>query len=210
MAKEKRATWFKIFLHQRAIMDAVPDDVLGRALKAAIAYLDTGEEAALSPLEGAVYASMKQFVDESVADYQRDTDNGKKGGRPKKNPGLPQVTQDNRPLPSLTEAEAEADAEADAEAEANANAEERVCNKPGKPARARFVAPGVQEVLDYCREQGYEMDAQRFVDYYTSVGWKVGKSPMKDWKAAVRNWYRKEEPRGTTEPKFTWTVGHVL
>ena len=34
------------------------------------------------------------------------------------------------------------------------------------------------------------MDAQRFIDYYTSNGWKVGRNPMKDWKAAVRTWER--------------------
>ena len=38
------------------------------------------------------------------------------------------------------------------------------------------------------------MDAERFVDYYTANGWKVGKNPMKDWKAAVRNWERKDPP----------------
>lgn len=32
------------------------------------------------------------------------------------------------------------------------------------------------------------MDAESFVDYYTSKGWVVGKSPMKDWKAAIRTW----------------------
>lgn len=34
--------------------------------------------------------------------------------------------------------------------------------------------------------------AQRFVAYYDSVGWKVGKNPMKDWRACVRTWIMKE------------------
>ncbi len=58
------------------------------------------------------------------------------------------------------------------------------------PARARFSPPSVEEVKAYCSENGYAVDAQRFVDYYTSNGWKVGKNPMKDWKAAVRTWSR--------------------
>lgn len=59
-------------------------------------------------------------------------------------------------------------------------------------ARARFVKPGVEEVAAYCREKGYGIDAQHFVDYYDSNGWKVGKNPMQDWKATVRSWARRD------------------
>lgn len=58
-----------------------------------------------------------------------------------------------------------------------------------KPPRARrFSTPSVDEVSDYCTERKNSVDPQRFVDYYTANGWKVGKNPMKDWKAAVRTW----------------------
>lgn len=68
-------------------------------------------------------------------------------------------------------------------------------NKADKPpARKRFTAPTVQEVTNYCRDKGCSIDAERFVDYYESVGWKVGKNQMKDWKAAVRTWAAKEKP----------------
>ncbi len=59
----------------------------------------------------------------------------------------------------------------------------------------RFTPPTVDEVRAYCAERGNNVDAQRFVDFYVSKGWKVGKSPMKDWKAAVRNWERGERER---------------
>ena len=53
----------------------------------------------------------------------------------------------------------------------------------------RFHPPTVDEVRAYCQERGNRVDPQRFVDHYTSNGWRVGgKSSMKDWKAAVRNW----------------------
>lgn len=58
--------------------------------------------------------------------------------------------------------------------------------------RKRFSAPTVEEVAAYCRERGNAVDPQHFVDYYTSNGWKVGKNPMKDWKAAVRTWERSD------------------
>lgn len=52
----------------------------------------------------------------------------------------------------------------------------------------RFVKPTLEEVEDYCKERNNNIDAQRFINYYESNGWKVGKNPMKDWKAAVRTW----------------------
>ena len=54
----------------------------------------------------------------------------------------------------------------------------------------KFVAPTYNEVAAYCNERHNNVDANRFIDYYTSNGWMVGKNKMKDWKAAVRNWER--------------------
>lgn len=52
----------------------------------------------------------------------------------------------------------------------------------------RFIRPTVEQVQEYCNSRNNGISGQEFVDYYDSKGWKVGKSPMKDWKAAVRTW----------------------
>ena len=52
----------------------------------------------------------------------------------------------------------------------------------------RFVKPTVEEVKAYCRERMNMVNAEKFMNYYESNGWKVGKNPMKDWKATVRTW----------------------
>lgn len=57
-------------------------------------------------------------------------------------------------------------------------------------APARFVPPTVDEVRAYCAERQNGVDAERFVAWYQANGWKVGKNPMKDWRAAVRTWER--------------------
>lgn len=59
---------------------------------------------------------------------------------------------------------------------------------PEKPKRKVFVKPTIEQVAAYCKEKGYDVEAERFFNYYESKGWVVGKSPMKDWKAAVRTW----------------------
>lgn len=70
--------------------------------------------------------------------------------------------------------------------------------KPSKPPRSRFSPPTVEEVRAYCIERGNNVDPDRFVDYYSSNGWMVGKTKMKDWKAAVRTW-EKSGKNKTTE-----------
>lgn len=61
-----------------------------------------------------------------------------------------------------------------------------------KKKTSRFVPPTVEEVKQYCQENGYILDAQRFVDFYECKGWMVGKNKMKNWKAAVRTWVSKD------------------
>lgn len=60
-------------------------------------------------------------------------------------------------------------------------------------AREReFVPPTVEQIRAYCKKRGISIDAEKFVDHYKANGWMVGKAPMEDWKAAVRNWARSE------------------
>ena len=71
------------------------------------------------------------------------------------------------------------------------------------PSPKRFVKPTLEEVSAYCKERNNNIDAQRFIDFYESKGWKVGNTPMKDWKAAVRNWEGREgggKPKGQPTP----------
>jgi len=64
-----------------------------------------------------------------------------------------------------------------------------------KTSKARFSPPTVAEINSYCQESGLKVDAEKFIDYYETVGWVVGKTrkPMKSWKGAVRNWARQDK-----------------
>jgi hypothetical protein len=67
----------------------------------------------------------------------------------------------------------------------------------------RFTTPSVSDLATYFGEIGLTEDPQRFYDYYQSKGWKVGTTPMKDWRAAARTWLqrRKAEQTQTVKPK---------
>ena len=66
----------------------------------------------------------------------------------------------------------------------------------GGKEKAPMWRPTVEEVRAYCSERGNGVDPQAFVDFYESKGWVVGKSPMKDWKAAVRTWEHSRKQEG--------------
>ena len=57
----------------------------------------------------------------------------------------------------------------------------------------RFVPPTPQQVREYAESRGDAIDAERFCDHYASKGWRIGRSPMKDWKAAARNWVARDK-----------------
>ncbi len=65
----------------------------------------------------------------------------------------------------------------------------------GDKKRKRFTPPTLEEVKAYCKERNNRVDPQKWFDHYTSNGWIVGKTKMKDWKASVRTWERNEYDR---------------
>ncbi len=72
----------------------------------------------------------------------------------------------------------------------------------------RFVKPTVVDIAEYCIERNNSVDAEKFYDYYSSNGWKVGKNPMKDWKASVRTWEKNttQEKEKVSQPKKVLTA----
>ena len=80
-----------------------------------------------------------------------------------------------------------------------------VCGEkfPTQTPRKNFVKPTVEEVREYCLERKNNVDPERFVNFYESKDWFVGKNKMKDWKAAVRTW-----ERGSTSSGYMNTISN--
>jgi predicted transcriptional regulator len=72
------------------------------------------------------------------------------------------------------------------------NIEKKDITKVISKESKRFSKPTIQEIQEYCAERKNGIDAEVFFDFYESKGWKVGTTPMKDWKACIRTWERKE------------------
>ena len=113
MAKNtKQPPWFKMWLRDKPLVDIMSDVAVGRAVKAAYSYFDTAEMVDIEPEDLALFAMLKSHIDEAYSDYQRDVENGKKGGRPKATNGAdtkPTVKGGNPGYPPQTEGEEEAE-----------------------------------------------------------------------------------------------------
>ncbi|MDF1551907.1 MAG: hypothetical protein P1P84_02540 [Deferrisomatales bacterium] len=77
-------------------------------------------------------------------------------------------------------------------------------SKTKSGGNGRFAPPSPAEVEAYATTLGLTIDAHRFWDFYASNGWKVGKNPMTDWKACVRNWIRRDaqDDQPTSKPDY--------
>ena len=136
---------------------------------------------ALSSDAAAAFILIKPNLDAS----RRKASNGRKGGAKKQSESKTEAN--GKQTASKKEKENKKEKEVEIENE---------CYTPKPP---RFSPPTVEAVRTYCQERKNNVDPQRFVDYYQARGWKLGTGSMKDWKAAVRTWERKEDGHGTAE-----------
>ena len=73
-----------------------------------------------------------------------------------------------------------------------------ITTEPKKPnSSSRMKRPTVDQIQEYISENNYAVNAEKFYDYYESNGWKVGRNPMKNWKACVRTWSRGSPKKGS-------------
>ena len=125
---------------------------------------------------------------------------GKLGGRPKAN-----ISDEKQKKQMLFEESNEKQSEAKKADNDNDNVNDIKENTLKGVKEKRFAPPTPENVREYCREKGLSVDADRFVDFYESKNWYVGKNKMKDWKAAVRNWARSQRQestaKGTEKPR---------
>ena len=195
---------------------------------AVASYAITGIDPELNGVAKAIFALIKPQIDANNKRYNngcKGAEYGKKGGRPvTKNPigdndenpigdtsKNPIGDNDENPKETPNEKENENVNENENEKEKeNESPSETKREKQAKEKRTRFSAPSVDEVRNYCRERGNSIDAETFVDFYASKGWKVGNSPMKDWQSAIRTWEKRESRASPREQPASFNANDYL
>ena len=167
----------------RALFEALEPEEIGRLVLAMQAYKD-GEEPLVTGNERYIWPSVRNDIDSARASYEetckKRQENGKQGGRPKKADGFSE-NQKNQMVSQETKK---------SKYKAKQSNTKQINNPPdgGCNTRAgRFTPPTLAEVQSYVAERHSAVDPQEFIDFYAAKGWMVGKTPMKDWKAACRN-----------------------
>ena len=80
---------------------------------------------------------------------------------------------------------------------------------PTKNINNNMCKPTVEEVQKYIDEKGYHFSAEEFVAFYDSNGWRVGRNPMKSWKAATVTWERNYRPKKNTGKSFIGVTDEI-
>ena len=193
--------YLKIWCSFAEIIEPLNDAERGRLFTAMLEYAERGTLPEFKGNERYIWPMAKQSIDRTRDESGRKRENGQRGGRPRK----PEETSENQKKANeSTENQQEAN-ESYKEKEKDKDKEKKETPLAGckEKTASRFTPPTVEEVAQYCRERKNNVDAQRFVDFYESKGWRVGNQPMKDWRACVRTWERERE-RGS--PKKTVTA----
>ena len=176
-----------------AAIEKMNNEQAGELIKAIYAFQKNPDVVPEDPAIAFVFEIIKQKLEEDNKRYEEvcaaRSEGGKKGGRPKANASdkKQMVSEESKKSKCFSEKAKKADNDNEYDNDLKENTLEGVKEK-------RFAPPTLENVSEYCREMGYtNVDAVCFIDFYTSKGWMVGKNRMKDWKAAVRNWDRREK-----------------
>ncbi len=180
----------------------------------------------------ALFIAIKPVIDNAHNRYDACVENGRKGGAPKgsrNNPSGKAIQPNQRPNqypnqePNLYK-DKDVDKDKDIDSKGDFKGESATAVSPdavapssadkprnGTTKRTAFVAPSLEMVKDYFLTiKGANTDSECFYDYFTANGWRTGKNPIKDWKAAARNWMRrKSEFSNTTQIQTSYETKRI-
>lgn len=205
--ERKQFTWYRSYYDA---LKEIPAEEFRAIVLAVCAYALDGEEPELSGVARAIFTLIRPTLEvgRSKAENRSRAEQTplsaeQTGSRQEQTKNKPEQTQnkrkqtDNKPEQTRKEKEKEKEREKESE-------NDSYCSPPPPSGPKRFVPPTLAEVQSYVAERQSPVDPQGFIDFYASKGWMVGKTPMKDWKAACRNaetWERWSRTEASAPPK---------
>jgi hypothetical protein len=226
--ERKQFTWYRSYYDA---LKELPAEEFRYIVLAVCAYALDGEETELSGVARAIFTLIRPTLEvgrskaenrsrteqtsisaeqtgnrpEQTKNKPEQTENKRKqtGNKPEQTKNKPEQTENKRKQtgnkPEQTRKEKEKEKEREKESE-----NDSYCSPPPPSGPKRFVPPTLAEVQSYVAQRQSPVDPQGFIDFYASKGWMVGKTPMKDWKAACRNaetWERWSRTEASAPPK---------
>lgn len=199
------------------LLNILDDASFRRVIKAMADYVESGTEPeGLEDIEKMAFESQREALDGNVQAYQRAVlahrEAGKKGGRPKKSDKKQPVSEETKenqtePFGFLKEPnETNSPQELKIKNYSSTEVDDSlvVADAPPPTKSKKFSPPDPETVKSYFAEKGgTDGQAERFHAYYESNGWRVGRNPMKNWKAAATGWIArdKEDAKKASAPR---------
>lgn len=191
---------FVMYTDYQDHIDLLDMEQRGMLLTAIMEYASSGTVTEIDGMVLMAFSFIRKQMDRDNEKYQNTVEKrreaGKLGGRPPKAKGFEEKAKKAKGFSEKQTKAKKPDTD-----NVNDNDTDNDIKKESIEKSSRFSPPTRQEVEEYCKEKGYTVDAERFVDFYESKGWMVGKNKMKDWRAAVRNWNRSQRQESTTKGK---------
>lgn len=192
-------------------MEALNDAEFGRLTRALLAYSMTGEQIALCGNERFYAKRVMAQEDRFKASYDgisATRSEAGKAGAVARWQNSKRIFANGKNSKATFANDKNGNTETKTDTETNTPLSD---DSKGDKRAKRFVPPTLEEVRAYVAERHSPVDPQRFIDFYASKGWMVGKNRMKDWKAAVRTWEkRRKEEAGEHPTKQEYHVGTWL
>jgi len=197
---------FVLYADSLDILDLLSDEQAGQLFRTIRCYVRGEDLPELDQIIKLAFIPIKNHLDRDAEKYERickkRREVGALGGRPKKPLGSDEkqkvsegtkrfLEKPKKPLPVPVP-----DPDPVPVPENEPVPDKYMGDKSPKKRASRFTPPSIEEVREYCLERGNGIDAERFVNFYESKGWMVGKNKMKDWKASVRTWEQKNSDNG--------------
>lgn len=183
------------------ILDILPPEQYKNVLTKMRQYVEHGKEPeGLEDLEKMAFESLRSSMDTNIETYRRsilaNRKNGRKGGRPRKATETDGIAEEPTETHGFSEKPTKTDGGLKYKVQSTTDTKVSDSNSaealPPTP-KSRFSPPDVETVKSYFAEKGgTEAQAIRFHAYYESNGWKVGRNPMKNWKAAASGWISRD------------------
>ena len=205
--ERKQFTWYRSYYDA---LKEIPAEEFRAIVLAVCAYALDGEESELSGVARAIFtlirptlevgrskAENRSRAEQTSLSAEQDSNKREQAENKPEQTENKRKQTDNKPEQTRKEKEKEKEREKESE-------NDSYCSPPPPSGPKRFVPPTLAEVQSYVAERQSPVDPQGFIDFYASKGWMVGKTPMKDWKAACRNaetWERWSRTEASAPPK---------
>lgn len=205
MTEEQKS--FLMYGNWQPLFSCLSDEDAGKLIKALFDFAVNGiETGCLPPNVEGLYIFMSETIKQNMSKWEESKKKRIEAGRLG---GLAKSSNAKQSQAMLSNSKQSQDKPSNAKHNVNVNVNGNVNTKDKeilskestKKDASRFLAPSLPEIESYIREKNLDdlVNAESFFTFYESKGWFVGKSKMRDWKAAVRGWAsRTKEEKQTT------------